>query len=246
MNNFRKRYPTEYTFVMGFILCAVVTITITVLDFYFYDLWVGFGSVLVGIVVLFFVRRFALLFGKLSPVVTDHFLFNSSIPVYVRRDNKCNAFANGLGNQKVTVFNSKTLEILNEEEVKAVMMHELAHHHYNDATWGTMLALLIANSIASFSVWIGSSISVALLIALGLCVPGVLLYLIYSRAKEVRADKYAAKHLDNPKDLAIGLRKMIEDAISQGYNFSRKKTFVVKYLATHPFWLDRVEFLSGK
>src|SRR5680860_1414197 len=211
----KKKYPIIFRFVLGFLLCLGVTLLLTVLDYWYNDFWVIFISVAFGLFALYLFGWVLLLFKKIKPVVIADKSKRNGVKLYQLKYKYANAYASGFGNSKVTIFTTRLLEILDDDEIKAVMLHEEGHHHYNDSLRGTLLALLIGTTIALISTTMTVSLSHSLILSAVLAIPGMWVYLDYSRAKEKRADQYAFRKLENPNLLHDAIVKMIKDTERQ-------------------------------
>jgi len=130
-----------------------------------------------------------------------------------RRSGHGNAYFTGLGRNKRIVFYDTLLKSLNNDEIEAVLAHELGHFHYGHVrtrllTMMTLsLAALILLAWLSKQDWFFHGLGVSkqephlALMLLTLCAPvfGFFLRPIitgFTRRHEYQADNYAARHAD--------------------------------------------------
>lgn len=244
MLDLNKKFPIYFRLVMGVLLCEFVTLLLTALHFYYPSLWVVAISVAVGLVAVYLVKWVALAFGRIKPLKIGDRQSYEGIPIYKMKGKYANAYAGGILNNKVIVFTERLVELCDEEELDGVLVHELAHHKYNDAFWGLLLAFLISHSIALVVNLYSGDVAVMLVLASVLVIPGGMIYLAYSRWKERRADIYVAKHAKYPRDLGRALIKMQKDWEALGFATPSKESFKTKYLTTHPSVRVRVGYLD--
>lgn len=138
-----------------------------------------------------------------------------------------NAFATGRSPRHASVaVTSGLLKLMNEEELKGVLAHELSHVKNRDTLVMT-LAAAIAGTImwlarmAEWSLWFGGSrrddrgnrnagmqLIVTLLIALLAPLAATLIQLAISRTREFGADETGARLAGTPQGLAAALEKL--------------------------------------
>ncbi|MCP3956473.1 MAG: M48 family metalloprotease [bacterium] len=59
--------------------------------------------------------------------------------LFVQQDPSLNAYAMGIFGRKTIVLHSALIEALDEDELQAVIAHEMAHVHLGHTTWGTLI-----------------------------------------------------------------------------------------------------------
>ena len=139
-----------------------------------------------------------------------------------------NAFATGRSPKHAAVaVTAGLLEIMNEEELKGVLAHELSHVKNRD-TLVMSIAAAIAGAImmlarmAQWSLWMGGGrnrdgenrgaaalqVVVMLLIAILSPLAAMLIQLAISRTREYGADETGARLTGNPNGLASALEKL--------------------------------------
>lgn len=142
--------------------------------------------------------------------------------VAIVNSNAPNAFATGRGPSKGVVAVTKgLLSVLNEDEVEAVIGHEIAHIKHRDILVSTIAATL-AGAI-SYLAYLGrwgvlwstsdrrrneGSIAAALLAAILAPIAAMLVQMAISREREYGADEDGAKIAGKPMDLANALIKI--------------------------------------
>jgi heat shock protein HtpX len=147
---------------------------------------------------------------------------NAGLPmpkVYVIHNQQPNAFATGRNPENAAVAASVgLLESLSDEEVAAVMAHELAHVEHRDTLIMTITATLAGaiSMLGNFALFFGGNrnnnnplgfigILVAMIVA---PFAAMLVQMMISRTREYAADRRGAEICGNPLWLASALRKI--------------------------------------
>ena len=145
--------------------------------------------------------------------------------VYRIPETSPNAFATGRDPQHAVVaVTDGILQLLDEEELKGVLGHELAHVKHRDILIGTVAASIASAVmfIASMARWAaifggmggrndreGGSNPIALLVAaLVAPIAAMLIQMAISRSREYGADEAGARFAGNPYGLASALKKL--------------------------------------
>ena len=153
---------------------------------------------------------------------------------------KANAFA--LPNGDI-VFTDDLVELVKEdEELVAVLFHELGHLQYKHIT----RRALQNSMVALLTIFIMGDVDISIDL---LAVPTVILDLSYSRAFESEADLYALDELnksgidlDNFANVMVRLNKYYNDG--KGDHFARPINDTPSFLQTHPTTEDRVSLVQ--
>jgi heat shock protein HtpX len=128
-----------------------------------------------------------------------------------------NAFATGRSPKNAVVACTEgILHLLDREELRGVLAHELSHVKNRDMLVTTIAATLAAviSTVARMALWTGGDrdrgIHPIALIFLVIITPlvALLLQLAVSRSREYLADETGAKTIKNPKTLADALAKL--------------------------------------
>ncbi len=131
-----------------------------------------------------------------------------------RRSSKLNAFFSGFGRFKNVVLFDTLLEKLSDDEVLAVLAHEIAHAKHKDVLRNIILSMVnfaillglfyafIAIDVVQASFGLEGATHIGFMLLLFMVVFGPVSTLIgiannaFSRKAEFKADRFAAKHID--------------------------------------------------
>ncbi|MEM3373636.1 MAG: zinc metalloprotease HtpX [Candidatus Woesearchaeota archaeon] len=186
--------------------------------------------------------------------------------VYTIKTKNPNAFATGRDpKHSAVVFTEGILEILNEDELKGVIAHELSHIKNRDTLIATIAAVIAGtiSYIASMARWAaifggfgdrdrGKSLFEFLLLAILAPFIALIIQLAISRQREYLADLTAAKITKKPNYLADALLKIEEGVKNHPLTFGSETTsslFIanpfkastfINLFSTHPPIKERV------
>jgi len=204
--------------------------------------------------------------------IVDELSRNAGIPkprIYITPHKAPNAFATGRSpSNGVVAVTRGLLELLNENELRGVIAHELAHIKHYDMLIHMIAATLagMISSIAYVARWglifaggrrrgIGTIIGWLLLTILA-PVAAMLIQLAISRSREYAADDGSSKITRNPLYLASALEKLggfSQNDLGQARNTAHffitsplKSNFIGNLFRTHPPIEERVRRLRGK
>ncbi len=177
-----------------------------------------------------------------------------------------NAFATGRSTSTATVcVTTSLMEVLNDEELEAVLAHELAHIKNKDMIVMTAAGVIaaITGMIIRYGVYFGGGrnnnnapIVVAIFVAILTYIGSYLLMMTLSRYREYSADRGAVSITGNPMALASALQTISGsmDSIpkedlreAQGVNalmISPVKSKLSSLLSTHPSTDKRIDKLK--
>ena len=198
---------------------------------------------------------------------------NAGLPmprVYVIRNAQPNAFATGRNPENAAVAASTgLLEALSDEEVAAVMAHELAHVQHRDTLIMTITATLAGaiSMLGNFAMFFGGNrnnnnplgfigVLVAILVA---PFAAMLVQMTISRTREYAADRRGAEICGNPlwlasalKKIAMGARRVVNEDAER--NPATAHMFIINPLngqrmdslfSTHPATENRIAALEA-
>jgi heat shock protein HtpX len=191
--------------------------------------------------------------------------------VYIIPTDATNAFATGRNPQHAAVAVTTGIKgLLNEEELKGVLAHELSHIRHRDILIGTIAATIAGaiSMIASMARWGalfggddreggGMAQLVAMLVLTTLAsIAALLIQLAISRSREYHADEGGAKLAGNPLFLARALAKLDAGTrrVPMQVNPSTAHMFIVNPLgrggvqslfSTHPPLEERIRRLEA-
>ena len=187
--------------------------------------------------------------------------------LYIIHEAQPNAFATGRNYENAAVaVTDGLLELLTEEEVEAVIAHELSHIKHYDMLIGTVAATMAGAiaMLANFGMFFGGgrdrpNIFVTLALMFIMPMAATVIQMTVSRNREFMADEGAAKMTGHPEWLQSGLEKLdnyargiaMPEADPQtahmfiinpftGHDFSMQQLF-----STHPSTAQRIERLEA-
>jgi STE24 endopeptidase len=148
-----------------------------------------------------------------------------------RRSGHSNAYFTGLGRAKRIVLFDTLLETLEEEEIAAVLAHEIGHEKLGHHIKGLVVSVLMLG-ISLFLVDLLMGFDAlyrafgftepsphAILVILAFCSGPFTFFLkplftAWSRKHEYRADRYALEHAEKPRALESGLVRLCRENLS--------------------------------
>lgn len=189
--------------------------------------------------------------------------------VYIMDSDQPNAFATGRDPQHAAVAaTTGLLRMLDRDEIRGVMAHELAHVKNRDTLTMTITATLAGaiSSLANFAMFFGGSrddeegggnIVVVILMAILAPIAAMLVQMAISRTREYAADRMGGEISGDPESLARALKKIEAHArgtINHGaeHNPASAHLFIINPLngrgmdnlfSTHPATENRVHAL---
>lgn len=200
---------------------------------------------------------------------------NANLPmprVYIIPTHSLNAFATGRNPQNAAVAVTRgILDVLNEEELRGVLAHELTHIKNRDILISTIAATLagaitMLAYMARFAAFFGGysnrgrnrdSGGLIGLLAMAILAPiaAMLIQMAISRSREYLADSGGGKISGNPRALASALKKLdyAAERVPMSSNSTTAHLFIVNpfrkgFLAglfsTHPSTEERVKRLE--
>ncbi|MFH1444999.1 MAG: zinc metalloprotease HtpX [Nanoarchaeota archaeon] len=190
--------------------------------------------------------------------------------VYVIQSSNPNAFATGRNPKNASVaFTTAILDLLDKNELKGVIAHEISHVKNRDiliATIAATIATVISYIafMARFSAIFGiggrdSNNNIVGLLIIGILTPiiAMLIQLAISRSREFLADETGGKLIGNPKALASALKKLhtgVKHHPMKKGSTSTASLFIMNpfsmkgmtaWLSTHPPYQERVKRLEN-
>jgi len=191
--------------------------------------------------------------------------------LYVIHENQPNAFATGRNPARAAVaVNTGLLDLMSEEEVEAVIAHELAHIRNRDTLIMTVTATVAGaiSMLANFGMLFGGAMNrdrnqspfgpIAMILLMILApLAAAVVQMAISRSREYEADRAAAEITGNPLALASGLQRL-ESHVRRIQNYNAEANpasahmFIVNPLsgarmdnlfATHPRTENRIAAL---
>lgn len=174
-----------------------------------------------------------------------------------KRSSKANAYFTGLGPKKRIVLFDTLIKDLEEEEIVAVLAHEVGHYKKRHTTSSLVLSVIqSAVTLYLFSLFVGvDSFSVALggteasfhlgLIAFGVLYSPISMLVglginLFLRRNEFQADRFARDHYNGEK-LVSSLKILSKNTLS---NLTPHPAYVFFHYS-HPPLLQRIRALKG-
>ncbi|MGD8748939.1 MAG: zinc metalloprotease HtpX [Balneolaceae bacterium] len=159
--------------------------------------------------------------------IVDELVKDAQIPfpaVYVIPQQQPNAFATGRNPEHAAIAVTEgILEILNKEELRAVLAHEIAHIRNRDILTQTIVTTVVSalSMLAQFAYLIPlgrhndhSNPLEILVVLITAPIAAMMLQAAISRTREYEADRVGSEISGNPRQLASALHR-IEDAVQQ-------------------------------
>lgn len=189
--------------------------------------------------------------------------------LYLIDSKELNAFATGRNQKHSSIgVTSGLLETLTEDELEAVLAHEISHVKNGDIFIGSLVAVIVSAimylaKLGKFSLFFGSSakddkhsniFSTILLLVLAPIAAIIIQYAI-SRSREYMADKGSKDILGTPNPLVHALRKIERDSLKTKISFVEPQSahmFIydsiaskdfLRLFSTHPSIENRVQKL---
>lgn len=174
-----------------------------------------------------------------------------------KRSTKANAYFSGFGSEKrITLFDT-LMNDLEEEEIVAVLAHEVGHYKKKHIIFNLiasvlttgftlwLLSLFVGNPLLSQALGVETPSFHIGLIAFGILYSPIseiteLIMNLFSRKFEYQADNYA-KETYNAKDLISSLKKLSKNSLS---NLTPHKTYIF-WNYSHPSLLQRYRNLNS-
>lgn len=173
-----------------------------------------------------------------------------------KRSSKANAYFTGLGPKKRIVLFDTLIQDLEEEEIVAVLAHEVGHYKKKHTSTGFILSTVqSAITFYLFSLFVGvDSFAVALggeeasfhlgLIAFGILYSPISMLIglgtnYFSRYNEYQADRFASEKYDGNK-LVSSLKKLSKSSLS---NLTPHPAYVFFHYS-HPTLLQRIRAMQ--
>jgi heat shock protein HtpX len=193
--------------------------------------------------------------------------------IYIIPESAPNALATGRNPQHAVIAVTQgLLDLMDREEVKGVLAHELAHVNNRDILIGSIAAtmagaIMMIASMARWSAFLGGGSSdddngglgFIGLIAMSILAPiaAVVIQMAISRSREYLADATGAQFTGNPDGLANALERLgaYSRKVPMQANPSTAHMFIVNPLAggrfanvfsTHPPLTERIARLRGR
>jgi heat shock protein HtpX len=180
--------------------------------------------------------------------------------IYMSPEMQPNAFATGRNPQHSAIcITQGLLQVLDRDEVRSVLAHELGHVKNHDVLISTIAAVFAGaiSSIAHIAMFAGGSDDenrnpfASLLLIILAPISATLIQLAISRSREYAADETSAEYTRKPKDLADALMKI--DSSAQRIPMNVNPAFSSLYIenplrgsgisslfSTHPSTVNRI------
>jgi len=189
--------------------------------------------------------------------------------VYIIPSEQANAFATGRNPEHAAVAATEgILKLLNDEELKGVMAHEIAHVKNRDILISSIAATIagVISYVAFMARWAAifggrgrDSGNMASLLVLAIITPlmAMVIQFAISRSREYLADATGAKIVQNSAGLASALEKLGQDGKRNPMRLGNQATAhlfisnpfrargVMKLLSTHPPMDKRIQKLNN-
>ncbi len=207
------------------------------------------------------------IYARIAPM-TERLTEKMGLPMprlWVLPEESPNAFATGRNPSHSSVaVSAGLLEVMSDQELEAVIAHELGHILNRDILISSVAATLAAaiTGLARFGFFFGgrrdeegrSGSNIFMLILAPIA--ALLIQMAVSRTREYAADAVSAKYTGSPVGLVNGLRKLdswsqripmeASPSMSHMYIFPPMMGGLSKLFSTHPSTEQRIAALLGK
>ena len=168
------------------------------------------------------IRKCGIMLGL--KVLPESFIISSDIP---------QAFTFGTDEEPMLVISSSMLEIMDEEELEAVIAHELGHVKSGHLVYHTLAELLVQGASFSFS-----------LMGLNMITEPIrLLLLAWHRDSEISADR-ASILVTNDLDVIKSMFSKLIKQSERGFERVEILNSISELFKTHPTYLNRIKKLE--
>ena len=254
----------------GFLLGAAIFLYDSFNEGFWIWLWIGL-SLFTILMSMFYTTLIVPIFNKLSPLEDGNLkdkiqnyskkigysLKNIFIIDGSKRSSKANAYFSGLGPKKTIALFDTLVEKHTEEELVAVLAHEVGHYKKNHIKQGMLISIIqiglmcylfeLCTKLPEISTALGAEIDAFHLGLIGFSLLfspiGLILGIfrnIISRKNEFEADDFAKKTY-NGESLKLALKKLSVDSLTNLY----PHPLYVFIHYSHPPLLDRLKALDS-
>lgn len=261
---------TIKSFVMLVIFSSLISFVLIYFINNFTNWWI-FGFILIFLIVvlinLIYPTIIAPLFNKFTPLddenlkskivdMMDSVGFKAN-GIFVmdasRRDGRLNAYFGGLGKSKRVVLFDTLLSKVTQNELLAILGHELAHFKHKDLIKNICIMAVVLFSLFCVAgnlpdiIFDGFAKNAASIICVLILISSLISFYFlpiinyFSRKAEYKADKFGSS-LTNADDLGSALVKLINE--NKAFPYSHR--IYVFFYMSHPPLLDRLKALNYK
>ena len=261
---------TIKSFVMLVIFSSLISFVLIYFINNFTNWWI-FGFILIFLIVvlinLIYPTIIAPLFNKFTPLddenlkskivdMMDSVGFKAN-GIFVmdasRRDGRLNAYFGGLGKSKRVVLFDTLLSKVTQNELLAILGHELAHFKHKDLIKNICIMAVVLFSLFCVAgnlpdiIFDGFTKNAASIICVLILISSLISFYFlpiinyFSRKAEYKADKFGSS-LTNADDLGSALVKLINE--NKAFPYSHR--IYVFFYMSHPPLLDRLKALNYK
>jgi|TARA_B100000212_G_scaffold168910_1_gene126986 STE24 endopeptidase len=253
----------------GLLLAVAILILNYFSEGFWFWLWLSL-SIFTVFISMFYTSLIVPIFNKLSPLEDGslktkiqqysdkigYSLKNIFVIDGSKRSSKANAYFSGFGPKKTIALFDTLIEKHTEEELVAVLAHEVGHYKKNHIKQGMILSIIqiavmcflfeLCLQLPEISAALGAEINAFHLGLIGFSfifspiglITGIFMNIL-SRKNEFEADEYAKKTYDG-ESLSLALKKLSVDSLTNLH----PHPFYVFIHYSHPPLLERLKALS--
>ena len=253
----------------GLLLAVAILILNYFSEGFWFWLWLSL-SIFTVFISMFYTSLIVPIFNKLSPLEDGslktkiqqysdkigYSLKNIFVIDGSKRSSKANAYFSGFGPKKTIALFDTLIEKHTEEELVAVLAHEVGHYKKNHIKQGMILSIIqiavmcflfeLCLQLPEISTALGAEINAFHLGLIGFSfifspiglITGIFMNIL-SRKNEFEADEYAKKTYDG-ESLSLALKKLSVDSLTNLH----PHPFYVFIHYSHPPLLERLKALS--
>lgn len=225
---------TIYFYFRSSITLIIITLTVFLLS-YLTPLW---------FILFLGAKRYEGTYRKrLMDIAHNHTIFLKEL--YIKNGETSYACAFGFAHSASVCYDKITLDNHPQDEIEAVMAHELGHHYNGDIyLYTAIIAIFLVVGIKYMVSVSQNNWFIVLYVSFLLSVILLPLFLAISRWREGKADTYAKEHLKDPTAFARFFERCIANDEKKGIFIPTNQSWLHLF-STHSWVYDRIQMMRS-